>query len=118
MTRLLLIPTVAALALYAQDAAKAPTAEPAKPAEAAAAPAAEPAKTEAAAPAAPAPWEQAPAKLFGSENMSGSVEVGYRWLGTLYGNENVYRSVVNLGEGPRLFGFDFHYLAPKPGGWL
>jgi hypothetical protein len=122
MTRLLLIHTVAALALYAQDAAKAPAAEPAKPAqEAAAAPAqAEPAKTETSAPAATpaAPWEEPPGKLFGSENMSGSVEVGYRWLGTLHGNENVYRSVVNLGEGPRLLGFDYHYLAPKRGGWL
>ncbi len=50
--------------------------------------------------------------------MSGSIEVGYRWLGTLHGNENAYRSVVNLGEGPRLLSFDFHYLAPKRGGWL
>ena len=124
MTRLLLIATVTALALYAQDAAKTPPSEPEKPAaETAAAPAetaappAETAKSDAGQTAAAASPEPA-TKLFGSENMSGSVEVGYRFLGTLHGSEDAYRSVVNLGEGPRLLGFDFHYLAPKRGGWL
>jgi hypothetical protein len=59
-----------------------PAAEESKPAEAAAdTPAAEPAIT-------------------------GSVEIGYRFNGSLTGNEDVYRSVVNLGEGPRLLNLD------------
>jgi hypothetical protein len=128
MTRLLLIPMVAALALYAQEATQKPAAEPAKteqtakPAEAAktegAAKPEEAAKPEAAAAAAAGEPGEVTSNLFGKEGMSGSIEVGYRWNGTLYGNPDVYRSVVNLGEGPRLFGFDFHYLAPKRGGWL
>ena len=36
----------------------------------------------------------------------GSVEVGYRFVGDIGGNQDVYRSVVNLGEGPRLLNLD------------
>ncbi|HYP09324.1 MAG TPA: hypothetical protein VER03_24075 [Bryobacteraceae bacterium] len=41
-----------------------------------------------------------------------SVEIGYRWLGQMHGSFNTYRSVVNLGEGPRLLNFDFS-MAPS-----
>ena len=43
---------------------------------------------------------------------SGSLEVGYRATSTA-GNFNVYRSVVNLGDGPRLFQADFTMQDPK-----
>jgi hypothetical protein len=39
--------------------------------------------------------------------MNTSIEVGYRWVGSIRGNPDVYRSVVNLGEGPRLLNLDF-----------
>ncbi len=38
--------------------------------------------------------------------LAGSVEFGYRWLSPVSGDFDTYRSVVNLGEGPKLFGFD------------
>ncbi|MCS6953403.1 MAG: hypothetical protein RMK57_08515 [Bryobacterales bacterium] len=37
---------------------------------------------------------------------TGSFEVGERFLGPLRGNTDAYRSVVNLGEGPKLFEAD------------
>jgi hypothetical protein len=71
--------------------------QPAKPdAQAAAAPA----KTESPAPAATEDW------------LTGSVDFGYRWV-TDAGNFQAYRSVVNLGEGPKLTGLDFTILDPK-----
>jgi len=33
---------------------------------------------------------------------TGSVEFGYRWLPGLRGNDSEYRSVLNLGTGPKL----------------
>lgn len=75
----------------AQDAPK-PAQEPAKPAEPAAAP-----------PAAPA----------GEGWLTGSIELGYRWIPNIDGNRNAYRSVVNLGEGPRLLDADFTLMDPK-----
>src|ERR1035437_3168965 len=83
-----------------------PPEHPAKPdAQAAAAPAktespAPPAKTESPAPSAAENW------------LTGSVDFGYRW-GTDAGNFQAYRSVVNLGEGPKLTGLDFTILHPK-----
>jgi hypothetical protein len=38
---------------------------------------------------------------------SGSMEIGYRWRSDVGGNFNAYRSVVDLGSGPKLFNFDF-----------
>ncbi|HEV2687089.1 MAG TPA: hypothetical protein VGV35_01005 [Bryobacteraceae bacterium] len=75
----------------AQDAAK-PAQEPAKPAEQAA--------------SAPA----APATPAGEGWLQGSIELGYRWIPNIGGNLNAYRSVVNLGEGPRLLDTDFTLL--------
>jgi hypothetical protein len=51
-------------------------------------------------------------------NVSGSLEFGYRWNGDLHGNLDAYRTVVNLGKGPRLLGFDFRFLNPTRGRWL
>ncbi len=70
-------------------------------------PAPEPAKPAAEAPADPAAKaEVAPAKEAGEPLVSGSVDVGYRFRTGIAGNSNAYRTVVDLGEGPKLFGFD------------
>ena len=39
--------------------------------------------------------------------ITGSFDFGYRWVTDVRGNFQQYRSVVNLGEGPKLFGLDF-----------
>ena len=44
--------------------------------------------------------------------VSGVVDVGNRWISTPAGNANSYRSVINLGEGPRVFNFDFGIQDP------
>ncbi len=74
----------AALPAIAQDAQQAQPAQSTPPA---------------AAPAAPAP--AAPDNL-----ITGSVEVGYRWIPSLNGNNDVYRSTVDLNEGLRLINLD------------
>ena len=43
----------------------------------------------------------------------GSIDVGYRWVTGIGGSVPEYRSVVNLGEGPKLFGLDFSLIDPK-----
>jgi len=74
--------------------------QPAKPADqAAAAPAQTEQKTESPAPAPAEDW------------LTGSVDFGYRWV-TDAGNFQSYRSVVNLGQGPKLTGLDFTILDP------
>ncbi len=45
--------------------------------------------------------------------LTGSVDFGYRWLTNVNGNFQQYRSVVNLGQGPKLFGVDFTIQDPK-----
>lgn len=50
---------------------------------------------------------KAPAETAPAFQMSG--EVGYRFLAGQHGNTNTYRSVVNLGEGPRLLQFAASY---------
>ena len=47
--------------------------------------------------------------------MTGSVDVGYRWVDQT-GNLAAYRTVVNLGEGPKLLNFDFNLTNPN-GKW-
>ena len=71
-------------------------------------PAAKPADQPAAA-AAAAPAEN-PA---GEGWLKGSINVGYRWIPNISGNQQVYRSVVNLGEGPKLLDADFTLTDPK-----
>jgi hypothetical protein len=81
-------------------------------------------------PAAPKPEEkaaqaQAPAETPKAEDKSASpapateswidgyVDFGYRWVTDVRGNFQQYRSVVNLGEGPKLFDFDLTLQDPK-----
>jgi len=56
------------------------------------------------APAAPKPVE--PFKLGAYEGRS-EIEVGYRWVSDVAGNQDMYRSTVNLGEGPKLLRSNF-----------
>jgi hypothetical protein len=49
----------------------------------------------------------------GRPPVSGSVEFGYRWRLNNTGNFNSYRSVVNLGEGPKLFSSDLTFRDPS-----
>jgi hypothetical protein len=95
MSRLILVLLAFSVAFAQEKPAAAPAAETAKPAEEVK-PAEEqqaetPAVEGAAAPEAP---------------VRGSVEVGYRFVGDIRGNQDTYRSVVNLGEGPRLLNMD------------
>lgn len=47
------------------------------------------------------------------QRFSGSVDFGYRWVGNVGGNPDAYRSVVDLGDGPRLFGLDLSLVDPS-----
>ena len=55
----------------------------------------------------------AAAVLGAQETQQGSVEFGYRAVSGPAGSSDAYRSVVNLGEGPKLFHFDFTAARPK-----
>jgi hypothetical protein len=63
----------------------------------------------AAAPAAvtPTPPDQPATAAVSDSPVSGSVELGYRFVAGPNGNQDAYRSTVNLGQGPRLIGLDF-----------
>ena len=92
--------------------------QPAPPAPPAAqAPAAPPATAPAFAATAPAPAAteektESPVPAPVENWLTGSVDFGYRWV-TAAGNFQAYRSVVNLGQGPKLTGMDFTILDPK-----
>jgi hypothetical protein len=43
----------------------------------------------------------------------GSIDFGYHWVTGIGGSVPEYRSVVNLGEGPKLFGLEFSLIDPK-----
>lgn len=45
--------------------------------------------------------------------ITGSVDLGYRWRTDVAGSRDTYRSIVNLGAGPKLLGADFMLLDPK-----
>ncbi len=45
--------------------------------------------------------------------ISGNLDVGYRWISGVGGDLNTYRSVVNLGQGPRLFNLDAIIVPPS-----
>lgn len=62
----------------------------------------EPSKPEEAKPAEGAKAEQPPAPA-AEKWLTGEVDFGNRWLLNRQGDVNTYRSVVNLGEGPKLF---------------
>ncbi|HLY19849.1 MAG TPA: hypothetical protein VKR61_21630 [Bryobacteraceae bacterium] len=44
--------------------------------------------------------------------VTGSIDLGYRFT-SIGGDNDVYRSVVNLGQGPRLIGLDFSITDPR-----
>jgi hypothetical protein len=54
-----------------------------------------------------------PPEPTGDSWLEGSIEVGYRWIPNMDGNFDAYRSVVNLGEGPKLLDADFTLLNPS-----
>jgi hypothetical protein len=60
----------------------------------------------------PADTTQSPAPA-GEQWFTGSVEFGYRWLSDVRGNDSEYRSVLNLGAGPKLTSLDFTITDPK-----
>lgn len=75
--------------------------EPPKPAEQA------PAQAAAAAPSAASPVPS------GESWLTGSMDLGYRWRTDVGGSFDTYRSIVNLGAGPKLLGTGFTLSDPK-----
>ena len=45
--------------------------------------------------------------------LTGSIDIGYRWRSGVGGSFDTYRSIVNLGSGPKLLGADFTLIDPK-----
>ncbi len=57
---------------------------------------------------------EAPSPVPSAESwLSGSIDVGYRWRTDVGGSLDTYRSIVNLGSGPKLLGADFTLTDPK-----
>ncbi len=84
-----------------------PAQDQAKPADQTTPPAAAPAaQTASATPAA------TPAPTPTDENFTGDIEFGWRVIPNISGSFNSYRSVIDLGEGPKLFGADATLLNP------
>jgi len=83
------------LPAFAQDSAK-PEAQAAAPAKDA---------KDAKEAASPAPAAE--------QMITGDFEFGYRWLPGMHGNFAEYRSVVDLGEGPKLLGVNVSIVDPK-----
>jgi hypothetical protein len=87
---------VASICAFAQEAAAPkPQAEPAKESAAVAAPAAE----------SPVPTTES--------WITGYIDLGYRWRTDVGGNLDSYRSVVDLGSGPKMLGADFSVQDPS-----
>ncbi len=99
-----------------QSSAAAPAAaqDQSKPAPDAAAQQAPASQTQTAqAPAAPAPATP-PAPAAATDNwLQGSIQLGYRWIPNIDGSYDAYRSVINLGQGPKLMDADFTLLNPS-----
>jgi hypothetical protein len=55
----------------------------------------------------------APAPAAAPEAITGFLDFGYRFIPSSNGNVDVYRSIVNLGQGPKLFGGDITYRPIK-----
>jgi hypothetical protein len=55
---------------------------------------------------------QSPVPSNGLE-LTGWIDFGYRWRTDVNGSFETYRSIVNLGEGPKLFGLDFTLTDPQ-----
>src|SRR6516164_3300860 len=56
---------------------------------------------------------QSPAPQPAEPVLTGSIDLGYRWRSNVGGSFNTYRSIVNLGSGPKLLGADFTLTDPK-----
>jgi hypothetical protein len=114
---LALLLIVPALAQTTPPATAPPDQPPASAAPAATAPApAQPAAPAAEAQAATAAPAQASADNpapAAAENFHGSIDFGYRWLTGVNGSMDEYRSVIDLGQGPKLFGLEFTLTDPN-----
>ena len=88
-----------------------PPATPAASSTPAAADQAAPATVQAPAAAAPAP--AASPVPTPEPTLSGWIDFGYRFTSGVNGSLETYRSVINLGAGPKLFGADFTLIDPK-----
>ena len=75
------------------------------PGQAPAAPTPPAAKAETKSDASPVPVEES--------WLTGSIDLGYRWRSDVGGSFDTYRSIVNLGSGPKLLGADFTLLDRK-----
>jgi hypothetical protein len=84
---------------------------PATPAPATQAPAAADQATPATQAAAPAPT--ASPVPTAEPNITGWIDFGYRFTTGVNGSLETYRSVINLGAGPKLFGAEFTLIDPK-----
>ncbi len=106
--------TVVALAQPPAPPAQPPVKAPATPEAQAEAAAAAPATVDdQAKPPDPVPGKATPPAPPSSEQwITGSVDFGYRWVDER-GNLPTYRSIVNLGSGPKLTGLDFTITDPK-----
>jgi hypothetical protein len=63
---------------------------------------------------APPPAAETPSPVPSAESrLTGSIDVGYRWRTDVGGSFDTYRSIVNLGSGPKLLGADFTITDPK-----
>ena len=65
-------------------------------------------------PAKPAGTNEAASPVPSSEMwLAGSIDLGYRWRTDVAGSFDTYRSIVNLGSGPKLLGTEFTVTDPK-----
>ena len=99
----LLLAVFVAIPLLAQTPAQTPAQPVAQP------PAPAPAPAPAAAPASDSTTSPTPST---EPWITGTVDFGYRFT-SVGGDNDVYRSVVNLGQGPRLLGLDLTIVDPK-----
>jgi len=60
--------------------------------------------------------QETPAPAVKEEQITGTLDLGYRWRLGAGGSQDVYRSLVNVGEGPKLFGAETSIR--RPGGKL
>ncbi len=101
--------------LWAQDAPPPADSQSSAAAPAAAQDQSKPAQDTAAqqAPAAQAPAIP-PTPAPATDNwLQGSIQLGYRWIPNINGSFDTYRSVINLGQGPKLMDADFTILNPS-----
>jgi hypothetical protein len=69
-------------------------------------------------PPAPQQTPETPSPVPSGESwLTGSIDVGYRWRTDVGGSFNTYRSIVNLGSGPKLLGTDFTLTDPHNRGF-